>query len=193
MQSLLELVEKWDFILFRLATEVGSGWTPAMESFIRFRGEYLAWVVAIIFIAAPFVVGYIPWLKTYREKKWEVFWVGLVSAGVARLLIAEVVRFFYDRPRPFEVIEGVHQVIEHGGGGSFPSGHAAFFFTLATVISVYYPKTGIFFFASAILIGIARVSAGIHWPSDIVFGALIGIASGLLGSWVYGRYIRPRL
>ena len=57
---------------------------------------------------------------------------------------------------------------------SFPSGHATFFFAMATAIYLYNKKWGIWFFVGAILISIGRVIAGLHYPSDILGGAIIG-------------------
>ena len=58
---------------------------------------------------------------------------------------------------------------------SFPSGHAAFFFALAMAVYFYNKKWGTWFFATAILITVARVIAGVHYPPDILGGAVIGI------------------
>jgi undecaprenyl-diphosphatase len=80
--------------------------------------------------------------------------------------------------------------LSHSVSSSFPSGHAAFFFALSTVLLLYnkkfYPRpkfwwgAGLFFFLASFLISIARVFVGIHWPSDILAGAAIGIFSGWL-------------
>lgn len=61
---------------------------------------------------------------------------------------------------------------------SFPSGHTANTFLLATVSSHYYgPKLGIPFYALAVLIGVSRLEKGKHYPSDVVFGATLGCLS----------------
>ena len=193
MGDIINFVWKWDFIVFQFATEVGAGWTPWNDWLVKFRGEYLAYILLGVFILIPLVADLISRLAPYRKQKWEVFWVGFISAAIARFGIAELVRLMYDRERPFQVIKNVHQVIVHESGSSFPSGHATFFFALAAAVSVYHPKTGIFFFVGAILMGIARVSAGIHWPSDILAGAMIGTVCGLVGPWIYTRFIRPKL
>jgi len=104
--------------------------------------------------------------------------VALVSAAVSRGIIATVIRFFYHHPRPFDVL-AVKQLVPESGY-SFPSGHAAFYFALSTGVCLYNKKLGAGFFIVSALMGIARIFAGIHWPADILGGALIGIGTTLL-------------
>jgi undecaprenyl-diphosphatase len=63
---------------------------------------------------------------------------------------------------------------------SFPSGHAAFFFALATTTAVFDRRLGILLLIGAALVSLARVAAGIHYPSDVLAGALIGFLFGYL-------------
>lgn len=61
---------------------------------------------------------------------------------------------------------------------AFPSGHAGFSFTLATVIGSKYPKWRIPLYLWATMVGISRIYLGRHYPSDVIAGALIGTAVG---------------
>jgi undecaprenyl-diphosphatase len=58
--------------------------------------------------------------------------------------------------------------------GSFPSGHALFYFALSYVIYAYNKKLGTAFYIFSLLIVFSRVYVGIHWPADILAGAIIG-------------------
>jgi undecaprenyl-diphosphatase len=69
-----------------------------------------------------------------------------------------------------------------------PSGHATLFFALSAVIYFYNKKLGIFCFISSTLIVLARVFGGIHWPSDVLAGAIIGILSGWLINKLFRNY-----
>ena len=71
-------------------------------------------------------------------------------------------------------------VAENKDFQSFPSGHAAIFFAIAMAIYFFNKKLGIVFFIGAVLIGFARIFTGIHWPSDVLAGAIIGIISGII-------------
>lgn len=148
------------------------------------------------FIAGLFAFGVLALLPRYRKhlrRNWEMVSVALVAGLIARFGITELTRFFYDRPRPFEILPDLHQLVFHNGGGAFPSGHASFYFALAAVIGRYHPKTSILFYIAAALLTFSRVAAGIHWPSDILGGAVIGIAVGLFAVSVFRRFHdRPR-
>ncbi len=82
--------------------------------------------------------------------------------------------------RPF-VAQGFTPLITHGTGPSFPSGHATFFFTVATVIFLQMSgRWGIIAYIAALLIGFGRVFAGVHYPIDIVGGLVIGMVVPVL-------------
>lgn len=103
----------------------------------------------------------------------------LVSAVFSRFALTELIRLFVPRERPF-VGNNVTLLFNHPATNSFPSGHAAFFFGLSTVIFLYNKKAGILFFFASFLISISRVISGVHWPSDIIAGAAVGIFTGWL-------------
>lgn len=150
---------------------------------ILFRAEYLLYVI-ILGVFAFFVFD-----KNQSRVKWVIihsFTAGLLS----RFIFAEILRFLYPRPRPFLVLEGVRQLIFHAPSGSFPSGHAAFSFAVAAAMAYYYPKTSILFFLAAFVMGAGRVSAGVHWPSDILAGAIVGILSAWLINFIIKKLRR---
>lgn len=126
--------------------------------------------------------------NNFRKYLEFIIFVG-ISSLFSRFVITEFIRFFYDRPRPFEVFEDVRQLVDHTSGGSFPSGHAALAFAVATTVSFYYPKTSALFFLAALSIGGGRIAAGVHWPSDILGGAFVGIVTAIIlrKLWLYRK------
>ena len=105
----------------------------------------------------------------------------VISVFLSRLVITEIIKIIVQRARPYMVLETAKKIItENTDFKSMPSGHAAIFFALAMAIYFFNKKLGIFLFASAILISLARIFCGVHWPSDILVGAIIGIASGII-------------
>ena len=141
-----------------------------IEVFIIFLGKYFGYILLGILLI---------WLlKNFRQHP-PLFWQMITAAILSRGIITETIRFFWHRARPFAEQNFV-PLIPHADSASFPSGHATFFFAIGTVLYMYNKKAGIVFLAGSALIVMARILAGLHWPSDIIAGAFIGIASGWL-------------
>lgn len=70
---------------------------------------------------------------------------------------------------------------------SFPSGHAAFYFALAFAVYLYHKKAGAFFLTGAALISISRVAGGIHYPSDILAGAILGYFTAIFVRFIFQK------
>ncbi len=127
-------------------------------------------------------LGYL-WFS--RPASRRMVMVALIAAGIARLGITNIIRFFYPHPRPFDVMQ-VRQLIPENGS-SFPSGHASFFFALSAAIYLYDRKLGWFFFVVSALMGVARVYVGVHWPLDILGGIAVGIITAILVNRIYKK------
>ena len=118
----------------------------------------------------------------FLEKRWRKCWYDFFfivsSVLLARGLVTPVIRLFYHRDRPFLAMpETVIKLIEKGNEASFPSGHAILFFAMAMAIYYVRPKFAAYFFIAATLVSIARVFVGVHYPLDILGGALLGLAA----------------
>ena len=158
-----------DYFIFQKINSL-AGKSVCIDSLGIFFAEYLGYfLVAILFLFL---------LK--NSKKYRPMAVkGFISAFFARFGITELIRFLWDRSRPF-VENNVNLLLNHPATSSFPSGHAAFYFGLSIIVYFYNKKAGIFFLIASFLISISRVFVGIHWPSDVLAGAVIGIFSGWL-------------
>ncbi len=178
------MIYDFDVAVFRWLN-LWAFWRPLVDALIIFRAVFLGWwmlaaLCAFGVFTIPPLVNVFPSFRALRKKNWEMVGLALLAALVSRFGVTELIRFFYNRPRPFEVLSDAHQIVFRDGGGSFPSGHAAFSFAVAAVVSRYYPKTSILFFLAALNLSVARVQAGLHWPTDILGGATIGIIVGFL-------------
>jgi undecaprenyl-diphosphatase len=98
----------------------------------------------------------------------------LFAVGAADLLTA-LVKALVPRHRPFE-----HQLGPSERTHSFPSGHTATAFAGATVLSAYAPRYRLAFYALACLIGFSRLNNGVHYPTDVLAGAVLGVVTALL-------------
>jgi len=141
-------------------------------------GKYV-WldVVGIFFasFAIFFLVGILiyVWFRVKTKKKHRMVAVAALSALIANGLIVQIVKGLWYRPRPFLDTDIVHFITNYNS--SFPSSHATFMFALSMSVYFFNKKLGIIFFVVSILTGVARIFAGVHWPSDILAGAVLGI------------------
>ena len=113
------------------------------------------------------------------RKKFSYYATLVLSVIFSRGIITEFFRFVYTSPRPFAALN-FSPLVNGENGNSFPSGHAAFFFAIAGTVWLFNKKWGRRFLGVAVLMGLARIFAGVHWPSDILGGAIIGLFSAWL-------------
>ena len=87
------------------------------------------------------------------------------------------------RDRPFQKIDDVHFRVRPPDRFSFPSGHTASAFLVMTLLSSFFPipviQIGTFIWA--VMVGVARVYLGVHYPTDVLAGALLGICTAEIG------------
>jgi len=140
-------------------------------------------------------VGMALWLLTRFRKQalWPLVQVG-VTIAVSDGLCARVVKPWFARLRPsFSLAPDLVRVLAPAGNtSSMPSIHAANSFAVAAVITVLMPRAGWVAYPFAVLISVSRVGVGVHWPSDVVAGALIGTALGLGVALCFRRALRQR-
>jgi len=157
-----------DIYLFNLINQFALKWFW-LDVWAIFLAEYFGYVLLLSLLI------FLP----YRFRKYfSMIIKAIISAVLARFVIVELLRWIWQRPRPF-VQNNVNLLLTHNAS-AFPSGHAAFFFAISTIVYLYNKKAGIFFFISSLLICLARVFTGIHWPLDILAGAVVGVFSGWL-------------
>lgn len=144
------------------------GQSHVFDALIIFFASYLQYFLIAIFFAFLYFSAYL------KREKLHIFFITAFSVIVSRFGITELIRFFYHRPRPFITDSNVQYLVSDNSW-SFPSGHSAFFFAMAMAIYLYNKKWGIGFFIATLLMNLSRIIAGVHYPSDILGGAIVGI------------------
>jgi undecaprenyl-diphosphatase len=160
-----------DTSLFQFIDSFAGKWWP-LDWLGIFSANYLGYFL---------VLAIIIFLIKIKDRKQRIYFFSLaiLSVILARGIITEIIRFFYYQPRPFLVLE-IQPLIAQAPTGSFPSGHAAAFFALALAVFYFNRKWGCWIFALSLFMGLARIFTGVHWPSDILAGVLIGLVSAFL-------------
>ncbi len=139
-------------------------------------GIFLAHYLSFFLILSLFLL--IISIKNWHQRIY-FFSLSTLSIILSWGIISKSIKFFFPSLRPFEVLE-IQSLVSSPLGDAFPSGHMAFFFALAFSIFIVYGRWGWLFLGAASLMGLARIFAGVHWPLDILAGAIIGIISALL-------------
>jgi undecaprenyl-diphosphatase len=143
--------------------------SPIVDEFIRFATDPLGVLIVII------VAWYLLRHETHTHGLWELgafFGIAFLSAGVSYAL-----KEIFQTLRPGDFFEYLDPLIDVGGA-AFPSMHTAFYSALGGAMIVGHRRSGALVILLAIIIGVARVMAGVHWPYDIFFGALFGVIIG---------------
>lgn len=139
-----------------------------LDWLVIFIGQYLIFVIILIIISHLFL------------GRRDLFFTALVSGFMAEIT-NRIISLIHFRYRPFiSLSDRVTLLINHNPDKSFPSDHAILAFALATIIIIKSKgKWGWVLLVFAILISLARVIAGLHYPADITAGAILGVLIAL--------------
>lgn len=129
-------------------------------------GLYIFWIIICILIAI------------FGGEKGRNVALLLIIGLILGHLIGELLKYLVLRPRPYTVLQGVHQ-LGMLNSYSFPSGHATEVFVACVILGKKYGYL-IIFLIIAFLVSFSRVYIGVHYPSDVIGGALVGVGVAIL-------------
>jgi undecaprenyl-diphosphatase len=135
-------------------------------------GEILVTFLATFLIYLLFLGLIILWFIDGKIKKEQV--IHALFACLFAWLVAALIKHFFPTLRPFIINGKDVGVIIPPQDGAFPSEHTVVAFALAVTIFFHDRRCGWFFLVAALVIGIARIIANVHYPIDIVGGAFLG-------------------
>jgi len=135
--------------------------------------------VSPISLAAPILIFGTGLIEKDQDLKQKGLMIG--ESFLVTTIIATTLKHTINRARPFETYPDI-QKLSAGGSSSFPSGHTSDAFSTATSLSLAFPKWYVIApsYTYATLVGYSRMHLGVHYPSDVLAGAVIGAGSAFL-------------
>lgn len=153
--------------------------------------EFVSKTVTPISLATPismFAVGQATHNKELKLKSYKSAFTLLVAGAISSTLKVSV-----QRERPFITYPDIIYQKTEVGSYSFPSGHTNFAFATATSLTLAFPRWYVIVpaYSYAAAVGYSRMYLGVHYPSDVLAGALIGSGSALL-TWKAQQWLNKK-
>jgi undecaprenyl-diphosphatase len=134
-------------------------------------------VLVILIAAAAFAL----WLvgRPGGSHRWKLASASALASAALALEANQLIAKVWHRPRPYETHPALYH-LSKSHDPSFPSDHASAAFAIAFAVFLFDRMVGTLFLAVAVVIGLARVLIGVHYPGDVLAGAAVGLLTALV-------------
>lgn len=163
--------------------------------FIRNYNKVISRSEPYVAVGVPVAMALAAWIKDDRDLLKDAVYVGTSVAGA--FAVTYGLKYIVGRDRPYERYPDRVHPYSLEDSPSFPSGHTATAFALATSLSIRYPKWYVIAPTAlwACSVGISRMNEGVHYPSDVLAGAALGAGFAVanvyinkwLNRWLFGE------
>jgi len=177
MENLLALDRQLFFAINHLPHSFAVDWVALFLSGVGTAG--IVWII----------IGVLLFLR--EETKHHRFFISFLGVlGMSWVFVEQILKWVVARPRP-SVDMGAYVVDTGAMWYSFPSSHAALSWAFVVVLSHYEPKYRSVYIVLAILISLSRIYLGVHYPIDVLVGAILGFIIGKMSLLVTPYFMPP--
>lgn len=158
-----------------------TGYSVFSDTGIVFLAQFLIFAMAVVLFVYMMICEKTSLFSQQENSlKYRLYEILIFSGFVGCvMLFVTWIKSYFAIPRPFLQFPEVVKLFSYGGFDSFPSGHAALSAALATIGYIYNKRFGVVLYICALLVGVSRIVAGVHFPFDIIAGYVLGI--GMIG------------
>ncbi|MBQ8224391.1 MAG: phosphatase PAP2 family protein [Bacteroides sp.] len=163
--------------------------------FIRNYNKVISKTEPYVAIGVPVAMAVTAWIKDDKALLKDAVYIGTSVAGA--FAVTYGMKYLIDRERPYEKYPDRVHPYSRENSPSFPSGHTSTAFALATSLCVKYPKWYVIAPSAvwACSVGVSRMNEGVHYPSDVLTGAVLGAGCAVaniyinrwLNKWLFGE------
>ena len=182
--------QNWDIDLLRKLNN-------SLSAGLRNYSAFVSNTTYATVVAVPLIMGTTALIQQNDDLLKDALCVG-ASLGVTTVLTYGL-KYSIGRERPYDKYFGQLDVPYPESSASFPSGHTSIAFATATALSLKYPKWYVVVpgYAWAASVGYSRMNLGVHYPSDVLAGAVLGAGSTYLmykiNDWFWAKYDNKKL
>ncbi|PAK37496.1 undecaprenyl-diphosphatase [Peribacillus simplex] len=155
--------------LFRMINNLGKQYTD-LNPFFVFIAEYM-----IFFL----VLAVLMFLFSRNNKNRIMVFCAFIALVISEIL-AKIAGQFHSNYQPFAELPNVNKLVEKAVNNSFPSDHTIIFFSFCITFWLFKRGWGFLWGILAVLVGISRIWVGVHYPADVLVGAIISIVSAMI-------------
>ncbi len=143
----------------------------------------------LIALLIPFFIFFYSYLKkdlALKIKAWQI-----VASIAFDSIIITILKYSINRQRPFEIDNHIEK-LSSGGSPSFPSGHTSTAFLIATTITILFSNNKwllSIIWLWAFVVAYTRLALGVHYPSDVIGGMLIGTSNAIIVNRIFTKKI----
>ena len=176
---MLDAIIHFDKVLFLILNRDIAN--PIFDVFFKTITNAKVWII-------PGVAAALLYLKMEKKRALPVLVLSVITVCLTDQLAATVIKPLVHRLRPCNLaalVEGGRFLLGNNSHYSFPSNHAMNMFGQATLFSFFHPRYRRWFFLFAATIAFSRVYVGLHYPLDVVAGAVFGVVCGIVVAGLY--------